>query len=156
MKGLFTLCATTYLLIYAFEGAIRYALFNVGADSAILLRDALLIVPLLLLLIQQARRGKIHPAFLVFAVIVGVHGAISYLNLHTEVAAIYGTKLLVPVLFGFIAGVVAAHRGLNPRGGPKGVGDAVNQSVVIAFMLLFFVNLVLTAIYLQVIPAKGS
>ncbi len=103
MKGLFTLCATTYLLIYAFEGAIRYALFNVGADSAILLRDALLIVPLLLLLIQQARRGKIHPAFLVFAVIVGVHGAISYLNLHTEVAAIYGTKLLVPVLFGFIA-----------------------------------------------------
>ncbi|HXA60730.1 MAG TPA: ABC transporter permease [Streptosporangiaceae bacterium] len=60
------------------------------------------------------------------------------------------------LLFGFIAGVVAAHRGLNPRGGPKGVGDAVNQSVVIAFLLLFFVNLVLTAIYLQVIPAKGS
>ncbi|TNY35235.1 MlaE family ABC transporter permease [Thermomonospora catenispora] len=60
------------------------------------------------------------------------------------------------LIFGFIAGVVAAHRGLNPRGGPKGVGDAVNQSVVIAFLLLFFVNLVLTAIYLQVVPPKGS
>jgi phospholipid/cholesterol/gamma-HCH transport system permease protein len=60
------------------------------------------------------------------------------------------------LLFGFIAGTVAAHRGLNPRGGPKGVGDAVNQSVVIAFLLLFFVNLVLTAIYLQVVPPKGS
>ncbi len=60
------------------------------------------------------------------------------------------------VLFGFIAGTVAAHRGLNPKGGPKGVGDAVNQSVVIAFLLLFFVNLVLTAIYLQVVPPKGS
>ena len=59
-------------------------------------------------------------------------------------------------LFGFIAGVVAAHRGLNPRGGPKGVGDAVNQSVVIAFLLLFFVNLVLTAIYLQIVPPKGG
>jgi phospholipid/cholesterol/gamma-HCH transport system permease protein len=59
------------------------------------------------------------------------------------------------VVFGFIAGVVAAYRGLNPRGGPKGVGDAVNQSVVIAFVLLFFVNLVITAIYLQVVPAKG-
>lgn len=60
------------------------------------------------------------------------------------------------LIFGFIAGIVAAHRGLNPRGGPKGVGDAVNQSVVITFMLLFFVNMVLTAIYLQIVPAKGG
>ncbi|MFE2291809.1 MlaE family ABC transporter permease [Streptomyces sp. NPDC059452] len=60
------------------------------------------------------------------------------------------------LLFGFIAGIVAAHRGLNPRGGPKGVGDAVNQSVVITFMLLFFVNMVITAIYLQIVPAKGG
>src|SRR4051794_1107986 len=35
-----------------------------------------------------------------------------------------------PFLFGFTAGVVAAYRGLNPPPGPKGVGDAVNQSVV--------------------------
>ncbi|GIH18420.1 MlaE family ABC transporter permease [Rugosimonospora africana] len=60
------------------------------------------------------------------------------------------------LIFGFIAGVVAAHRGLSAKGGPKGVGDAVNQSVVIAFLLLFFVNLVLTAIYLQIVPAKGQ
>jgi phospholipid/cholesterol/gamma-HCH transport system permease protein len=60
------------------------------------------------------------------------------------------------LIFGFIAGVVAAHRGLSAKGGPKGVGDAVNQSVVIAFLLLFFVNLVLTAIYLQLVPAKGQ
>lgn len=63
---------------------------------------------------------------------------------------------LKALIFGFIAGIVAAHRGLNPRGGPKGVGDAVNQSVVITFMLLFFVNMVLTAIYLQIVPAKGA
>ncbi|HEY0805761.1 MAG TPA: ABC transporter permease [Pseudonocardiaceae bacterium] len=59
------------------------------------------------------------------------------------------------IIFGFIAGIVAAYRGLNPAGGPKGVGDAVNQSVVITFLLLFFVNFVLTAIYLQLVPAKG-
>ncbi|WP_158880805.1 MlaE family ABC transporter permease [Amycolatopsis anabasis] len=59
------------------------------------------------------------------------------------------------VLFGFIAGVVAAYRGLNPAGGPKGVGDAVNQSVVITFLLLFFLNFILTTIYLQVVPPKG-
>ncbi|MCZ4500317.1 MAG: hypothetical protein JWQ74_2872 [Marmoricola sp.] len=59
-------------------------------------------------------------------------------------------------LFGIIAGVVAAYKGLNAGGGPKGVGDAVNQSVVITFLLLFFVNFVVTAVYFQVVPAKGS
>jgi phospholipid/cholesterol/gamma-HCH transport system permease protein len=59
------------------------------------------------------------------------------------------------VLFGFIAGVVAAYRGLNPAPGPKGVGDAVNQTVVITFLLLFLVNLVLTGIYLQLVPPKA-
>lgn len=59
------------------------------------------------------------------------------------------------LIYGFIAGVVAAHRGLNPPPGPKGVGDAVNQSVVITFLLLFLTNMVLTAVYLQVVPPKG-
>jgi phospholipid/cholesterol/gamma-HCH transport system permease protein len=60
------------------------------------------------------------------------------------------------LIFGLIAGVVAAYKGLNVGGGPKGVGDAVNQSVVITFMLLFAVNFVITAVYFQVVPAKGS
>ncbi|MDV6013152.1 ABC transporter permease [Haloechinothrix sp. LS1_15] len=60
------------------------------------------------------------------------------------------------LIFGFIAGVVASYRGLNPSGGPKGVGDAVNQSVVITFLLLFFMNFILTAVYLQVVPPPGS
>ncbi|HET9141615.1 ABC transporter permease [Actinophytocola sp.] len=60
------------------------------------------------------------------------------------------------VIFGFLAGLVACYRGLHPRGGPKGVGDAVNQSVVVTFLLLFFVNLVISVIYLQLVPAKGA
>ncbi|OZM74846.1 ABC transporter permease [Amycolatopsis antarctica] len=63
---------------------------------------------------------------------------------------------LKALIFGFIAGIVAAYRGLNPPPGPKGVGDAVNQSVVITFLLLFFVNGILTLLYLQIVPAKGS
>ncbi|RQN09816.1 ABC transporter permease [Aeromicrobium camelliae] len=59
-------------------------------------------------------------------------------------------------IFGFIAGVVAAYRGLNTAPGPKGVGDAVNQSVVITFLLLFFVNFVITTLYLQLFPGKGA
>lgn len=60
------------------------------------------------------------------------------------------------LVFGIIAAVVASYKGLNAGGGPKGVGDAVNQSVVITFLLLFFVNFVITAVYFQVVPAKGS
>jgi len=63
---------------------------------------------------------------------------------------------LKALIFGAIAAIVAAYKGLNAGGGPKGVGDAVNQSVVITFLLLFFVNFVITAVYLQVVPAKGS
>jgi phospholipid/cholesterol/gamma-HCH transport system permease protein len=60
------------------------------------------------------------------------------------------------LIFGFLAGLVASYRGLNPKGGPKGVGDVVNQSVVITFLLLFFVNFVITVLYLQIVPAKGA
>lgn len=59
-------------------------------------------------------------------------------------------------IFGIIAAVVAAYKGLHAGGGPKGVGDAVNQSVVITFLLLFFVNFVITAVYFQIVPAKGG
>jgi ABC transport permease subunit len=60
------------------------------------------------------------------------------------------------VIFGFLAGVVAAYRGLNTRPGPKGVGESVNQSVVVTFLLLFFVNFVVTTLYLELVPGKGA
>ncbi|RAG86689.1 ABC transporter permease [Streptacidiphilus pinicola] len=63
---------------------------------------------------------------------------------------------LKALVFGAIAAIVAAYKGLNARGGPKGVGDAVNQSVVITFMLLFVTNFVMTAVYFQIVPQKGG
>ena len=41
------------------------------------------------------------------------------------------------LVFGLSPALVASYKGMNAEGGPKGVGDAVNQSVVITFMLLF-------------------
>jgi phospholipid/cholesterol/gamma-HCH transport system permease protein len=61
---------------------------------------------------------------------------------------------LKALVFGAIAAIVASYKGLTAGGGPKGVGDAVNQSVVITFMLLFVVNFVMTAVYFQVVPQK--
>ena len=103
MQALFTVCALAYLLIYAFEGVIRYGLYSVGADSLILLRDGLIVVPLFVLLVYQGCRTKVHPAYFVFAGIVLLHGTIAALNFHTTLPAIYGAKLLINVLFGFIA-----------------------------------------------------
>ena len=48
--------------------------------------------------------------------------------------------------FGLIAGLVACYRGLVVSGGPKAVGNAVNETVVYAFMALFAVNVVITAV----------
>jgi phospholipid/cholesterol/gamma-HCH transport system permease protein len=60
------------------------------------------------------------------------------------------------LVFGAVAALVASYQGMNAKGGPKGVGDAVNRSVVITFMLLFALNFVITAIYFQVVPQKGA
>ena len=62
--------------------------------------------------------------------------------------------LIKAACFGFLAGMVACYKGLYAKGGPKGVGDAVNQAVVITFVLLFFVNFVLTARLLQLRPPE--
>jgi phospholipid/cholesterol/gamma-HCH transport system permease protein len=55
-----------------------------------------------------------------------------------------------------IAAIVASYMGMNAGGGPKGVGDAVNESVVITFLLLFIVNFAMSAIYFQLVPPKGA
>jgi phospholipid/cholesterol/gamma-HCH transport system permease protein len=60
------------------------------------------------------------------------------------------------LVFGAVAALVACYLGMNAKGGPKGVGDAVNQAVVVTFMLLFALNFVITAVYFQVVPQKGS
>jgi phospholipid/cholesterol/gamma-HCH transport system permease protein len=58
------------------------------------------------------------------------------------------------LVFGLVASIVACYKGMNAAGGPKGVGDAVNEAVVITFMLLFVVNFVMSAIYFQLVPPK--
>ncbi len=57
-------------------------------------------------------------------------------------------------VFGFVAAMVSCYKGLYCKGGPKGVGDAVNQGVVITFILIFFVNFVMTTLYFALVPQK--
>ena len=92
----------------------------------------------------------------VFNVLVqgGTPGA--YLASFTALAQLADlwTAEIKALIFGAIAALVASYKGLTAGGGPKGVGDAVNQAVVITFMLLFVVNFVVSAVYFQVVPQK--
>ena len=58
-------------------------------------------------------------------------------------------SMVKAALFGLFAGLVACYRGLHVKGGAKGVGDAVNETVVYSFMALFVVNVVVTAVGLK-------
>jgi phospholipid/cholesterol/gamma-HCH transport system permease protein len=56
------------------------------------------------------------------------------------------------LVFGFIATIVAAHKGLSASGGPKGVADAVNQAVVLSVILLALANVAITQAYVMLVP----
>lgn len=49
-------------------------------------------------------------------------------------------------LFGFAASLIACYKGTSVGGGPAGVGNSVNETVVFSFVALFFINIVVTAI----------
>lgn len=92
-----------------------------------------------------------------FTVIIQGGSAGAFLSSFTALASI--TDLYVAMvkaaLFGFLAAIVGAYKGLNAGGGPSGVGRAVNESVILAFMLLFFLNAIITALYFQLVPQPG-
>ena len=49
-------------------------------------------------------------------------------------------------LFGLAASLIACYKGTSVSGGPAGVGNAVNETVVFSFMALFFINVIATAV----------
>ncbi|MDQ6641383.1 MAG: ABC transporter permease [Actinomycetota bacterium] len=92
-----------------------------------------------------------------FTVIVQGGSAGAFLSSFTALASLSDLyiSMVKAAVFGFLAAVVGAYKGLNCGGGPSGVGRAVNESVILAFMLLFFLNAIITAIYFQLVPQTG-
>jgi phospholipid/cholesterol/gamma-HCH transport system permease protein len=54
--------------------------------------------------------------------------------------------------FGFIIAVVCCYKGMNAKGGAAGVGRAVNQAVVISFVLIYVYNYMINAVLLAAFP----
>jgi phospholipid/cholesterol/gamma-HCH transport system permease protein len=98
--------------------------------------------------------------------VVGLTGSyffVVYVQHVTPGAFIFGMTLLTglpqvivslvkALLFGLSAGLIACYKGLSVGGGPIAVGNAVNETVVFAFMALFLINILATAFGVKVSP----
>ena len=60
------------------------------------------------------------------------------------------TATVKSALFGMVAALIACHKGLAADGGPQGVGNAVNETVVFSFMALFVINVLATGVGVEV------
>ncbi len=103
--------------------------------------------------------------FDVFAVIFGVFGGVlatvtSNLPLggfwatfltNASIVDLWGSFVKC-TLFGAIIAIVCCYKGMTASGGAEGVGRAVNQAVVIAFMAVFAFNYVFTQTLLATNP----
>jgi len=65
-----------------------------------------------------------------------------------ELWDVYG-GVLKTVFFGMVIAIVASYRGLNTRGGAKGVGEATTSSVVTTLISLFILNYFLSLLFFK-------
>jgi phospholipid/cholesterol/gamma-HCH transport system permease protein len=57
---------------------------------------------------------------------------------------------------GAVVGLVCAYKGMNAKGGPQGVGRAVNQAVVISFVVIWTLNFAFNSVYLGAFPGAQA
>ncbi|SHX52902.1 ABC transporter [Mycobacteroides abscessus subsp. bolletii] len=60
------------------------------------------------------------------------------------------------VVFAMIVAVVSCLRGMEAKGGPRGVADAVNSSVVLNVVCIVIVNLAITQLQTMFVPTEVS
>jgi len=75
---------------------------------------------------------------------------LSSITLFTGVPEFF-VSMIKAFVFGLIAAIIACYRGLNVAGGAKGVGDAVNQAVVITVAVLVPVSLTISLIQFAIL-----
>lgn len=86
--------------------------------------------------------------FCVYVQHVSPGAFVDHLTLLTGVGDVI-VSLVKATLFGLAAGLIACYKGLSVGGGPAGVGNAVNETVVFTFVVLFAINTIMTAIGIQ-------
>ncbi len=103
-------------------------------------------------LVSVLLNGAVITIGLVGSFIFGVYlqniSAGAYLQTLTLITGLPEVVIAVAkaVAFGLIAGLVGCYRGLTVGGGAKGVGIAVNETLVLCVVALFAVNVIFTTI----------
>ncbi|BBX14096.1 putative YrbE family protein [Mycobacterium novum] len=59
------------------------------------------------------------------------------------------------IVFGIIVAIVSCQKGLASRGGPAGVANSVNAAVVESILLLMFVNVLMSQLYVILFPRQA-
>jgi phospholipid/cholesterol/gamma-HCH transport system permease protein len=103
--------------------------------------------------------------FNIYAIIFGIFGGVlATVAFDASLGPFFATLLnnasttdlwgsvLKTALFGAIVAIVCCYKGMTASGGAEGVGRAVNQSVVIAFLAIFAFNYVFTQTLLATHP----
>ncbi|SBW22838.1 MlaE family ABC transporter permease [Protofrankia symbiont of Coriaria ruscifolia] len=91
---------------------------------------------------------------MISATVIGETSAGSFFSVflsNVTVPELIGT-VVKTILIGFFIGIVCAQKGLNVRGGPEGVGRAVNEAVVLCFAAVWVINFVANAVMLGLNP----
>lgn len=86
--------------------------------------------------------------FCVYVQHVSAGAFVDHLTLLTGAGDVI-VSLVKATLFGLAAGLIACYKGLSVGGGPAGVGNAVNETVVFTFVVLFGINTIVTAVGIQ-------
>ena len=107
--------------------------------------------------------------FYILVVVAGLAGAVLVLYQHHQplgpAAANFFSNatpleleaaVLKVALYGAVIAIVSCYKGLNVSGGPEGVGRAVNQSVVISFVAIGFLDYVFTQLLLATNPVLSQ
>jgi phospholipid/cholesterol/gamma-HCH transport system permease protein len=82
--------------------------------------------------------------FSVFVQHVTPGGFVAGLTLLTGPSDVF-ISLLKAGLFGLSSSLIGCYKGISVGGGPAGVGNAVNETVVYSFVALYVINLLVTA-----------
>jgi phospholipid/cholesterol/gamma-HCH transport system permease protein len=65
-------------------------------------------------------------------------------------------NLVKTSLSGAVVGLICCYKGMNAKGGPVGVGRAVNQAVVISFVIIWVLNFAFNSTYLGAFPGAQA
>ncbi|MGA9871565.1 MAG: ABC transporter permease [Rhodococcus sp. (in: high G+C Gram-positive bacteria)] len=97
-------------------------------------------------------------ACFLYQVLLAEQSAGAFLATFSEYGRVsdFTMAMVKSVCFAVTSTLIASFKGLHAKGGPSGVADGVNEAVVLAFVMVFVVNTVLSQLYAVVVPAVGT